>query len=176
MTSAQHVNLIGQPVRSLQTMLRELSYHYSFLPRLTPDGVFGERTLEAVMLFQRELHPPVTGRVDQGVWDAIAEQYLDVLSHTAPPLPLRGFPAGGHSAAPGEESLHLALAQTMLRGLARTFPALEPPPADGVNGPATAGGLRWVQKASGLPQTGALDQPSWNALSRLYTLFVTLGA
>ena len=106
------------------------------------------------MLFQRELHPPVTGRVDQGVWDAIAEQYLDVLSHTAPPLPLRGFPAGGHSAAPGEESLHLALAQTMLRGLARTFPALTPPAADGVNGPATAGGLRWVQRAAGLPQTG----------------------
>ena len=101
MTSAQHVNLIGQPVRSLQTMLRELSYHYSFLPRLTPDGVFGERTLEAVMLFQRELHPPVTGRVDQGVWDAIAERYLDVLSHTAPPLPLRGFPPGGKLAAEG---------------------------------------------------------------------------
>ena len=38
MTSAQHVDLIGQPVRSLQTMLRELSYYYAFLPRLTPDG------------------------------------------------------------------------------------------------------------------------------------------
>ena len=100
MTSAQHVNLIGQPVRSLQTMLRELSYRYPFLPRLTPDGVFGERTLEAVMLFQRELFPPVTGRVDQGVWDAIAGQYLDALSHTAPPLPLRGFPAGGRYEKP----------------------------------------------------------------------------
>ena len=47
------LHLIGQPVRSLQTMLRTISFAYPFLPRLTPDGIFGERTLEAVMLFQR---------------------------------------------------------------------------------------------------------------------------
>ena len=176
MTSAQHVNLIGQPVRSLQTMLRELSYHYPFLPRLTPDGVFGERTLEAVMLFQRELFPPVTGRVNQEVWDAIAGRYLQALAHTDPPLPLRGFPAGGYADAPGDESVHLVLAQTMFQGLARTFSGLEAPPADGVNGSGTAGDLRWLQRAAGLPQTGALDQQSWNILSRLYTLFVTLKA
>ena len=176
MTSAQHVDLIGQPVRSLQTMLRELSYYYAFLPRLTPDGVFGERTLEAVMLFQRELFPPVTGRVDQAVWDAIAERYLSALSSTAPPLPLRGLPAGGYAALPGDESLHLALAQTMFRGLASTFNGLQAPFADGVNGSATSSDLRWLQKAVGQPQTGTLDQQSWNILSRLYTLFVTLNA
>ena len=44
------LHLIGQPVRSLQTMLRTISFAYPFLPRLTPDGIFGERTLEAVML------------------------------------------------------------------------------------------------------------------------------
>ena len=32
---------IGRPVRSLQTMLRTLSYVYPFLPRFTPDGIFG---------------------------------------------------------------------------------------------------------------------------------------
>ena len=53
------LHLIGQPVRSLQTMLRTISFAYPFLPRLTPDGIFGERTLEAVMLFQREFFPPV---------------------------------------------------------------------------------------------------------------------
>ena len=56
----------------------------------------------------------------------------------------------------------------MLRGLARTFPALEPPPADGVNGPATAGGLRWVQKASGLPQTGVVDYRTWYKISAIF--------
>ena len=36
---------IGRPVRSLQTMLRALSYVYPFLPRVTPDGVFGDAAL-----------------------------------------------------------------------------------------------------------------------------------
>ena len=30
------LHLIGQPVRSLQTMLRTISFAYPFLPRLTP--------------------------------------------------------------------------------------------------------------------------------------------
>ena len=83
--------LIGQPVRSLQTMLRALSFTYGFLPRLTPDGVFGERTLEAVMLFQREFYPPVTGQVDQGTWDAIAALYRLTRSRLTP-VPSRSFP------------------------------------------------------------------------------------
>ena len=70
------LHLIGQPVRSLQTMLRTISFAYPFLPRLTPDGIFGERTLEAVMLFQREFFPPVTGQVNQATWDAIVSLYL----------------------------------------------------------------------------------------------------
>ena len=62
------LHLIGQPVRSLQTMLRTISFAYPFLPRLTPDGIFGERTLEAVMLFQREFFPPVTGQENQATY------------------------------------------------------------------------------------------------------------
>ena len=78
---------IGRPVRSLQTMLRTLSYVYPFLPRVTPDGVFGERTLEAVMLLQREFFPPVTGRVDQGTWDAITALYRQAERRLSAPLP-----------------------------------------------------------------------------------------
>ena len=43
----------GQPVRSLQYMLDQLAIHDPKLIRLAVDGVFGERTLEAVMVFQR---------------------------------------------------------------------------------------------------------------------------
>ena len=43
------LHLIGQPVRSLQTMLRTISFAYPFLPRLTPDGIFGERDRKSVV-------------------------------------------------------------------------------------------------------------------------------
>ena len=106
MFSTQQLRLIGQPVRSLQTMLRALSFQYPFLPRLTPDGVFGEPTLEAVMLFQREFFPPVTGRVNQATWDAIAALYLQTLARQA--LPLRSYPGGEYSVPPEGDSAPLA--------------------------------------------------------------------
>ena len=67
--------MVAQPIRSLQYMLNRLSLRYDFLPALVPDGVFGERTLEAVMLFQRELLRPVTGVVDRRTWDEISRAW-----------------------------------------------------------------------------------------------------
>ena len=64
-----------RPVWGLQYMLSRLAEKYPFLPKLTPDGVFGERTLEAVMLFQRELLRPVTGVVDRKTWDEISRAW-----------------------------------------------------------------------------------------------------
>ena len=68
--------LLSSPVGSLQYMLRQLAQVYPFLPELVVDGEFGQRTLESVMLFQRELHPPVTGVVDRGTWEAIQEEWM----------------------------------------------------------------------------------------------------
>lgn len=169
----QEIRLIGQPVRSLQTMLRELSFFYEFLPRLTPDGVFGERTLEAVMLFQREFFPPVTGRVDQATWDAIAALYLHTVGRRV--RPLQGYPGGGLTIQPDQESVHLYLVQSMFRALARLLDGIQSAPVTGQNDAATQHNIRWVQQLDGKPQTGVLDQDSWNTISRLYTLFVTYG-
>ena len=68
--------MLFNPVQNLQYMLRRLGTRYSFLPKLATDGLFGEETLEAVMLFQRELAPPVTGVVDGRTWDAIRREWM----------------------------------------------------------------------------------------------------
>ena len=67
--------MLSNPVQNLQYMLRRLGTRYSFLPQLATDGLFGEETLEAVMLFQRELAPPVTGVVDFPTWYKISQIY-----------------------------------------------------------------------------------------------------
>ena len=46
--------MLAKPVSSLQYMLRQLSRTYHSLPQLVVDGVFGERTLEALLEFSRE--------------------------------------------------------------------------------------------------------------------------
>ena len=72
-----------------------------FFPRLATDGVFGERTLEAVMLFQREFGLPVTGVVDQRTWDAIRDAWINLERESAPPRTLRIFPGEGYRVQPG---------------------------------------------------------------------------
>ena len=138
------LHLIGQPVRSLQTMLRTISFAYPFLPRLTPDGIFGERTLEAVMLFQREFFPPVTGQVNQATWDAIVSLYHQVVSRLTP-LPTRSFPSPEFSVAPGEASVHLNLVQSMFCGLSRVLNGVETCDVSGVNNAATEHNIKWIQ-------------------------------
>ena len=71
----EHNAQMVRPVWGLQYMLSRLAEKHPFLPRLTPDGVFGEKTLEAVMLFQRELLRPVTGVVDRRTWDEISRAW-----------------------------------------------------------------------------------------------------
>ena len=174
MIRPQEIRLIGQPVRSLQTMLRALSYQYDFLPRLTPDGVFGERTLEAVMRFQRAFAPPVTGKVDQATWDAIAEAYRLAQPRLGPSATLRGYPDNpAFSVAPDQASIHLYVIQSMFRALARVLTGFQAGAVTGVNDSTTAANIRYLQRLGGSRETGIMDRESWNLLSRLYSLFVS---
>jgi len=89
-----------------------------------------------------------------------------------PARPARLFPSEGVRVWEGETREYLIVLQTMLNVLARQFEDITPCRADGQNGPATAGNIRWLQRAAGLPQTGCLDAAAWGALSRLYEIFV----
>ena len=133
-----------RPVWGLQYMLSRLAEKYPFLPKLTPDGVFGERTLEAVMLFQRELLRPVTGVVDWKTWDEISRAWSQLEREQADPRAVRTY--------------HLA-------GVSPDLP-------DGRHGTASEQNVRWLQERAGLPVTGVMDQATWDALARLYELFV----
>ena len=75
----------GAPVHNLQRMLRTLTSVHREIPLLSPDGIFGEETLEAVMIFQRLMGLPVNGTVDQRTWDALVEEHHQV-SHEPPPF------------------------------------------------------------------------------------------
>lgn len=166
-------NTSGSPIYSLQTMLRAISFQYPCIPRLIPDGIFGERTLEAVMLFQREFFPPVTGQVDNATWDAIVNLYQQSCRSLAPPRPCSGYPSRDYTICPGERCVHLCLIQSMFIGLARILEGLE---AEGVSGTlddVTANNIRWIQRQNQAEETGIIDQFVWDTLTRLYMIFVT---
>ena len=164
--------LLAQPVRSLQYMLRRLSLQYPFLPEIVADGVFGERTLEAVMLFQRELAPPVTGVVDGRTWDAIRREWMALEREVAPPRSLRIFPGEGAQMLPGGEEEYMVLPQTMFQLLRQRLED----EANGQHGDASVQNTLWLQNLAQLEETGVMDRATWDMLSRLYELFITAGS
>ena len=177
MTTRQQLEeeMLSNPVRSLQHMLRRLSGRYEFLPPLAVDGIFGERTLEAVMLFQRELAPPVTGVVDQRTWNAIRDAWVDLERASAPPRTVRIFPGEGYQVQPGASSGAMVLPQAMFQLLSRRLEGIARGEADGVHGDASVQNTLWLQELAQLEQTGVMDQRTWDMLSRLYEVFVTAG-
>ena len=165
-------DMLTKPVSSLQYMLDQLSRTYHFLPQLAADGVYGERTLEAVMRFQKEAGLPVTGRVDQTTWNAIRDAWLAQRARTSYSRATRIFPSEGIQVQEGATKEYLIVPQTMFNILARKFQGITTCEADGCNGPATAANIRWLQRAAGLPATGCMDTSAWDALSHLYEIFV----
>ena len=74
---AQHPTL-KQRMRQLQEQLQRISRAYPAIPSITPDGVYGNRTKEAVQKFQSVFGLPVTGVVDYPTWYKISDIYVAV--------------------------------------------------------------------------------------------------
>lgn len=164
--------VIDSPVYSLQSMLRTIAFRYPNIPRLIPDGIFGEQTLEAVMVFQRDFFPPVTGVVDNATWDAIAIIYQQAMDQLSPPLPAAGFPSWDYTISPGEDSVHFYLVQAMFRALSHILENIEDCAVTGRCTQETLNNIRLLQRVADLPVTGVLDKAVWDVLSRMYTIFV----
>ena len=68
----------GQKVQQLQEQLNRIAKNYPALPTVSADGVYGERTAEAVKAFQRVFSLPQTGDTDYATWYAISDVYVAV--------------------------------------------------------------------------------------------------
>lgn len=162
-----------QAIRDLQTMLTAISHVRRELPRLTPDGRFGEKTLEAVMIFQRQADLTVTGEVDQTTWEAIVQTHQDVRQQLAPPRSVSLLPHHGSDILPGQFTPLLYPIQGMFLALSQIFGPVREAPVSGHLDEDTAHNLRWLQNRGSREETGSLDKDTWEDLSRLYETFVT---
>ena len=72
------VGASGDKVRMLQEQLARISRSYPAIPTVTADGVYGNRTREAVEKFQSVFGLPVTGVVDYPTWYKISDIYVAV--------------------------------------------------------------------------------------------------
>ena len=66
----------GSKVRQIQEQLNLIGEFYSSIPVLIPDGIYGERTADAVRAFQKIFSLPQTGIVDYPTWYKISDMYV----------------------------------------------------------------------------------------------------
>ena len=160
---------VGNDVRTLQVRLNRISANYPSIPKIArPDGIFDTGTLEAVEEFQRIFGLTVDGIVGNATWYKVAsvfnavkklnELYSEGLSYEDVSLQFRP------NLEPGYSGLEIYVVQYFLNFLAQYIEGLEEIAIDGVYGAATENALRFFQRFRGLPETGLLEEDTYNAL------------
>ncbi len=160
--------LVGQPIRSLQTMLRIIAEANPKHPSVVPDGIYGPDTIRAVTYFQQQSGLPVTGMTDQATWDAIVPVYEDAQVEILEAEPLLLLLNPGQVIAMGEENPNLYVVQAVLTVLSQFYGSITPPEMSGILDLATSNSLSSFQQLSGLPVTGQLDKTTWKHLALHY--------
>ena len=163
-------SFIGQPVRSLQTMLRVLAEDNKAYPAVGPDGIYGPTTMNAVTVFQRRNGLPATGIANQETWELIVTQYDDALIRIGKAQPIEITLDPNQVFVAGDSNPYIYLLQAMLTQLSNDHPTIEPTDLSGTMDDQTILSVAAFQKLAGLEQTGAVDRITWKHLVLQYTL------
>ena len=163
-------SFVGQPIRSLQTMLRTIAQ--TTPARYVPeaDGVYARRTANAVAEFQRRKGIQPTGVTDQNTWAAIVREYEPARVEAEKAQPVQVSLNPGQVLIAGQEHHILYLVQTMLITLGLLWEGFPVPEHTGILDPETERALLALQLQSGLRPTGRLDKQTWKVLALAYSL------
>lgn len=167
-------SFIGQPIRSLQTMLRVLAEKDSSYLPIVPDGIYGPETVQAVSVFQRNHGLPITGMTDQATWESIVAFYEPALIEQDSAQTLEIILNPGQVIRRGERHPNVRLAQAILFTLSEIYESVSQPTMSGLLDQPTSDSLASFQSLSGLPMTGHLDKHTWKHLALQYPLATNL--
>ena len=166
----------GSVVRRIQNSLNIISTNYPLIPKITPDGVFGESTEEAVRTFQRIFNLTPDGVVGRATWYRIVSlvvginrlNELDSIGNTLFGLSLE-YPDAISEGNTGEK---VSIMQLMLNILSEYYNEIPPVPNSGSFESQTLNGVLAFQKLAGVPETGVVDDRTWelmyNAVKGIY--------
>lgn len=164
---------IGQPVRSLQTFLREISRFYNCVPPVIPDGIYGTQTRDSVIAFQKAFALAETGEVDNDTWDKIIEVYTFLIAATAEPKCIKIYPSADYIIDINDESEHLHAIQAMLHVLSTKFDNITSPNINGKHDERSVQAIKDIQAISNLEPTGVIDRFVYDVIADLYEKFVS---
>lgn len=162
-------SFVGQPIRSLQTMLRAIAGDDTTRPTVIPDGIYGPQTVRAIADLQRREGLPVTGETDQDTWDVLVALYEPALIRLEAAQPLNILLEPGEVIEIGQKHPNIYIVQGILLAFSEAYGAPKVS-ATGVLDTETSLALQDFQRMHNLPQTGQLDKLTWRLLALQYPL------
>ncbi len=163
-------SFVGQPIRSLQSMLRVIGEANGERLTLIPDGIYGQNTIAAVTAFQRRKGLPATGITDQSTWDAIVLEYEPALLLVGEAEPIAVIWEPNEVVKLGQQHPNVYLAQGILTVLSQAYESILQPSFSGEIDMPTSQSILSFQEMNQLPATGELDRITWFQLAKHYPL------
>ena len=160
---------VGPNVVIVQTELNRISQNYPAIPKVAAvDGIFGARTENALMAFQRIFDLNPDGIVGPATWYALVRLYTAVTSLSELRSQGQKFYTiawnQGQPISPGDRGIRVEHLQYMLRVLSAYISQIPSVTADGVYGSATRSAVLAAQGYFRLPQTGTVDLATWDEI------------
>ena len=167
------VGYTSNAVRTIQTQLNRISRNYPGIPKIANvDSIYGVDTEAAVKKFQEVFGMEPTGIVDEATWYRISYIYTSVKR-------LAELTSEGVSMSDiqkqysgeikkGDTGIGVSTIQYYLAVIGAYYERVPPVDITGNFGQMTENSVKAFQQVFGLPQTGVVNERTWNDIYRAY--------
>lgn len=143
----------GDSIRLLQFFLSVVGTFNEQVPTIAIDGIFGPKTKQAVIAFQKFVGLTPDGIVGPATWSALVTAY-EKISRTQPSNGTMVVLPPTQTLVLGSRSEDVSLLQGWLNQIATAYPQITPVPQTGYFGEMTRDAVITFQQLFGLPVTG----------------------
>lgn len=150
---------IGIGVNKMQAYLNMMQERGFIVTRNLQDGVYGDRTEQAVKEWQNYMKLPVDGKIGFQTWDSIVDKLRELNVVTNIPVASNTFYLSS-----GAQGISVYKMQEYLNEIAATNTCLRPIPVDGMYGPRTTTMVQQFQYLYDLNIDGTIGKATWDAI------------
>ncbi len=159
-----------QVVFEVQEYLRNISKVNPNITRIIPDGIYGNKTTDAVNDFQRQHSIEQTGKVDFETWQKLISENEKALFQLSKPIQTAPISNNDLPLEKGDRNEFVSQLKLMLNHVAREFSNFNELDIDEYYDDYTEREVTKWQKVINEPETGVVNKMTWNMLSEYYLL------